>query len=78
MLDAEAALQQRSIAEQLQVRIDQAQAQILKAPTELRARIVKEEVSRLGSFHHGAASSHQQEYHIPLPMPRCMACSLSD
>ena len=44
-LEAEASLQQRDIAQQLQARMDHAQARIQQAPPELRANIVKQEVS---------------------------------
>ena len=54
-LEAEAALQQRNIAEQLQARIDQARARIHQAPQELRASIVKEEVSCINPTLQGPA-----------------------
>ena len=44
-LDAEAAFQQKTIAEQLQARMDQAKAKVRNAPVQDRASIVREEVS---------------------------------
>lgn len=49
-LDAEAALQQRSIAHQLQARVEQARARIRDAPSIQRASILREEVSLFDRF----------------------------
>ncbi|BDA47398.1 probable protein phosphatase 2C 26 at C-terminar half [Coccomyxa sp. Obi] len=46
-LDAEAAFQQKTIAEQLQARMEQAKARVRNAPLEDRASIVREEVQKL-------------------------------